>query len=95
MIKVRVNGSEEVNFLIDTGASEVIIDSEFAREKGVHPLSSQTGTYDGLFAGAFPLENVLGFSIGGIISHGFFRHYALTFDFVGMRLFLKRKKGSK
>lgn len=45
----------------------------------------------GLFAGVFPLENVLGFSIGGIISHGFFRYYALTFDFEGMRLFLKKK----
>jgi predicted aspartyl protease len=44
----------------------------------------------GLFSGAFPLENRLGFRIGGIISHGFFRPYALTFDFTGMRLLLRR-----
>lgn len=44
------------------------------------------------FFGPFPesLEYSLGFRIGGIISHQFFRSYALTFDFDGMRLFLKR-----
>ena len=45
----------------------------------------------GLFLGAFPLEHALGFRIGGIISHGFFRPYAVTFDFTTMRLFLQRK----
>jgi len=43
-------------------------------------------------SGPFPLENVFGFRIGGLISHGFFMPYALTFDFVGMRYFLKRKE---
>jgi predicted aspartyl protease len=37
------------------------------------------------------LEKVVGFHIGGLISHMFFRHYSLTFDFDGMRLFLKRR----
>jgi predicted aspartyl protease len=46
----------------------------------------------GLFTGPFPLENSLGFRIGGIISHGFFRPYALTFDFTGMQLLLLRGK---
>jgi len=45
----------------------------------------------GLYTNGFPLENRLGFHIGGLISHGFFRDYALTLDFVGMRYFLKRK----
>jgi hypothetical protein len=45
----------------------------------------------GLFTGPFPLEYAHGFRIGGIISHGFFRPYALTFDFAGMRLILKRE----
>jgi Aspartyl protease len=46
------------------------------------------------FFGPFPdsLENSLGFRIGGIISHQFFRPYALTFDFRGMRLFLTKSK---
>jgi predicted aspartyl protease len=45
----------------------------------------------GLFLGAFPLENAFGFRIGGIISHGFFRPYAVTFDFTGMRLVLRNE----
>lgn len=44
----------------------------------------------GLFTGRFPLEYRFGFRIGGIISHGFFRSYALTFDFDGMRLILQQ-----
>lgn len=46
------------------------------------------------FAGGFPsdLESRFGFRIAGIISHQFFRNYALTFDFSGMRLFLERAK---
>jgi hypothetical protein len=41
-------------------------------------------------AGAFPpvLEYAYGFRISGLISHQFFRPYAVTFDFTGMRLFL-------
>jgi hypothetical protein len=41
-------------------------------------------------AGAFPpvLEYTYGFRISGLISHQFFRPYAVTFDFTGMRLFL-------
>jgi len=44
----------------------------------------------GSYMGAFPLENALGFHIGGLISHEFFRHFALTMDFTGMRYYLKR-----
>jgi predicted aspartyl protease len=43
-----------------------------------------------VLAGAFPpvLEYTYGFRIAGLISHQFFRPYAVTFDFTGMRLFL-------
>ena len=42
-------------------------------------------------AGAFPpqLERGLGFRVGGLISHQFFRSCALTFDFAAMRLRLQ------
>ncbi len=42
------------------------------------------------FFGGFPAESeyARGFRIGGIISHAFFRPYALTFDFDHMRLLL-------
>jgi len=42
-----------------------------------------------LFAGAPPnSEYAMGFRVGGRISHGFFRPYAVTFDFERMRLLL-------
>jgi predicted aspartyl protease len=44
----------------------------------------------GAFHGPFPLEHTVGFRIAGIISHSFFRPYALTFDFDGMRLLVQR-----
>jgi hypothetical protein len=46
----------------------------------------------GLF-GSFPegLEHAKGFRIAGIISHAFFRPYAVTFDFGNMRLLLRRR----
>jgi len=42
--------------------------------------------------GAFPpsLESSLGFDVGGIISHQFFRPYAVTFDFRNMQLILRK-----
>ena len=45
----------------------------------------------GWFDGVFPMEHTHGFRIAGIVSHSFFKPYSLTFDFAGMRLFLKRK----
>ncbi|MGO9603422.1 MAG: aspartyl protease family protein [Candidatus Binataceae bacterium] len=47
------------------------------------------GNITGIF-GAFPpaLENGFGFRIGGLISHTFFRRYAMTFDFTSMRLIM-------
>jgi tetratricopeptide (TPR) repeat protein len=46
------------------------------------------------FAGVFPeqLEYGEGFRIGGFVSHQFFRPYALTLDFTGMRFFLVEGK---
>jgi hypothetical protein len=40
----------------------------------------------GAVGGAAPLR--FGFDTGGTISHAFFRTLAVTFDFLGMRLFL-------
>jgi len=46
----------------------------------------------GLFLGPFPLEYAFGFRIGGLISHGFFRNFALTFDFNRMRIYLEKRQ---
>lgn len=44
-------------------------------------------------AGAFPpsLENSLGFRLGGLVSHSFFKPYRLTLDFINMRMRLEEK----
>jgi predicted aspartyl protease len=47
LVRVRVNGGKEVNFLIDTGGSEVTLDTEFARELGIKPLGTEQGTFAG------------------------------------------------
>lgn len=46
-------------------------------------------------AGVFPewFEHGFGFRIGGLPTHEFFRPYALTFDFAGMRILMDTPRG--
>lgn len=39
--------------------------------------------------GVFPIQDAFGFHIDGLISHQFFRSYAMTLDFSGMAIFLQ------
>jgi len=43
----------------------------------------------------FSSKDKLGFRIGGLISHAFFRRYALTFDFTTMRLYVQPSAASQ
>jgi hypothetical protein len=45
VVNVRVNGGAEVTFFIDTGGSEVALDTEFARELGVPQFGAVQGTF--------------------------------------------------
>jgi hypothetical protein len=47
VVNVRVNGGREVTFFIDTGGSEVALDTEFARELGVPQFGAVEGTFSG------------------------------------------------
>jgi predicted aspartyl protease len=47
VVNVRVNGSPDVAFFVDTGGSELLLDSEFARELKVKPMGSVEGTFSG------------------------------------------------
>jgi len=47
VVQVRVNEGGLVNFFIDTGAVEVIIDTEFAKELNIAQFGSMTGTFAG------------------------------------------------
>jgi Aspartyl protease/Tetratricopeptide repeat len=47
VVNVRVNGGDEVTFFIDTGGSEVALDTEFAKELGVPNFGAVQGTFSG------------------------------------------------
>jgi len=47
LVNVRVNGGDEVTFFIDTGGSEVTLDTEFAKELGVPKFGAVQGTFSG------------------------------------------------
>jgi len=47
VVQVRVNGGEPVNFFIDTGGAEVIIDTEFAKEIGAAQFGMERGVFGG------------------------------------------------
>lgn len=47
VLNVRVNGGKDVMFFIDTGGSEVTLDSEFSKELGVPQFGGVQGTFSG------------------------------------------------
>ena len=47
LVSVRVNEGEEVTFFIDTGGSEVGLDTEFAKELGLPQFGVVQGTFSG------------------------------------------------
>lgn len=47
IVNVRVNGGREVTFFIDTGGSEVTLDTDFAKELGVPQFGAIEGTFSG------------------------------------------------
>ena len=47
LVNVRVNGGKEVTFFIDTGGSEVALDTDFAEELGVPQFGAVQGTFSG------------------------------------------------
>ena len=47
LVNVRVNNGDEVIFFIDTGGSEIALDTDFARELGVPLFGAVQGTFSG------------------------------------------------
>src|SRR6266404_6181027 len=47
ILNVRVNGGKEVTFFIDTGGSEVTLDTDFAKELGAPQFAAVQGTFSG------------------------------------------------
>jgi len=47
VVNVRINGGDEVTFFIDTGGSELGLDTEFAKELGLQQFGEVQGTFSG------------------------------------------------
>lgn len=117
VVKLRINGSEEVYFIIDTGGAELIVDSEFAKEVGAVQFGAETGTFaggkqapfehgrvDSVALGDFVVKNVPvhtmdvrhvsapifgGTRIDGIIGTVFLYHFIPTLDYAKGQLILR------
>ena len=117
VIEVSVNGSELLNFIIDTGGMEVILDNDLAEQIGAQMAGSITGSYgggkkaetglgriDSLTMGEFVVRNVPihtldtdpisplfdGLDIHGIIGTRLLMHFLSTIDYPGGALILQR-----
>ncbi|OJW19002.1 MAG: hypothetical protein BGO51_26820 [Rhodospirillales bacterium 69-11] len=65
LVIVRVNGGKEVTFFIDTGGSEIALDTEFARELGVPNYGGVEGTFSGGQQATVSHTRIDSFGIGG------------------------------
>lgn len=118
LLDVRVNGSDPVHFLIDTGGSEVILDTEFAARVKAERFGSVTGTFgggktaeteqgrvDAITLGEFVIRNVpvhilstrrfvaaaQGKQVDGILGTSMLAHFLSTIDYRKGELVLRRK----
>jgi predicted aspartyl protease/Tfp pilus assembly protein PilF len=64
VINVRVNGGKEVTFFIDTGGSEVTLDTDFARELGIPQFGAVQGTFSGGQHGEVQLGRIESLTLG-------------------------------
>jgi hypothetical protein len=69
LVRVRVNGGKEVNFLLDTGGGETSLDPEFARELGVKSLGTEQGTFAGGRTAAVHHGRIDSLALGGWVVH--------------------------
>lgn len=67
VVQVKVNGSEEVNFIIDTGGGEVIIDTEFAKKVNTAQFGSETGTFAGGQQAAYEHGRIDSLTLGDFV----------------------------
>ena len=117
VLPVSINGNEPVNFILDTGGAEIILDDGLAREVGAEMAGAFTGTYAGgrqaetgvgrvesVSLGKFTLREVPinaldvdpisslydGVEIKGVIGTRLLQHFLPTIDYPGGALILQR-----
>jgi len=118
LVQVKVNSSETVFFLIDTGGGETILDKDFAKDVGATIYASEMGTFggntqaetglgrvDSLMLGDWTIENVPiatlntkpfdvaanGKKVSGIIGTNLLYHFISTIDYQNGELVLQKK----
>lgn len=119
VIQVRINGGEPVNFVIDTGGAEIILDTEFAAEIGVAQFGGERGVFgggktasiqhgriDSLTLGDLTVEHIPvtmmnvrcfsepvfeGLRVDGILGTFFLYHFLATLDYPAGQLILRPK----
>ncbi len=117
VIQVRINGHKPVNFFIDTGGGEIILDEEYAQQSDIHLIGSDLGifgagkkgklshgTIETLEIGDFIIKNIpvnvmkLGHAldsyfgdikINGAIGTVFLYHFLSTLDYTHEQLILR------
>lgn len=65
IVKVTINGQDHL-FLIDTGAPDIVLDSDFAKEHGLKPSGTQTGTFAAGSQAAFSRVVLPAMDVGGV-----------------------------
>ena len=66
VIQMQVNGKEPRYFLIDTGGSDLLLDTEFAEEVGADVFGSESGTFAGGKQADVKMGRVDTVSLGGV-----------------------------
>jgi hypothetical protein len=67
LIRVRVNGSEEAYFFIDTGASEIDLDPEFADQVKALRFGSEMGTFGGGRKASYDHGRIDSLTLGDVV----------------------------
>jgi len=65
VVNVRINGGNEVTFFIDTGGSEVTLDTDLAKELGVPQFGAVQGTFSGGQHTKVELGRIESLALGG------------------------------
>ena len=119
VIQVRINGRDPVNFFIDTGGAEIILDTAYAAEVGAAQFGTERGVFgggktasiqhgriDSLTLGDLIVNNLPvtimpvrhfsdpiaeGLRLDGIIGTFFLYHFLATLDYPRGELILRQK----
>ena len=68
-VRVRINGTRDATFLIDTGAPDIVLSAPFAKELGVKTTASGMGTFAGGKHAPIETTTVQSIALGGATAY--------------------------